>query len=266
LAYSRDCRWVSNVARVASATFRSLKRAARRAATLPCLTLLLQTAAHGQEIAPPAPRTVLFGSFDAGHSTFGTLGVKRTFRGSLDQSGPLGMASVGYGGTLERVWWRPEGPHMVRHAVQASALVGYQWVRDGLVVAGLAGPEFDGEDLSDRATPRVTKPQLGARLHGEIWAHPTGDTLLTTTVIAGTARTTHLWARASAGYALWKGVFLGPEASVYTTDTYREWRLGAHVTGLTLGQMSLRLSGGWRAEQETRREGAYVGLSAHMRM
>ena len=44
---------------------------------------------------------------------------------------------------------------------------------------------------------------------------------MTTTVIVGTARTAHLWGRASAGYALWDGVFLGPEVSVYTTDQPR---------------------------------------------
>lgn len=176
------------------------------------------------------------------------------------------MASIGYGGTVERVWQQPEGTRMTRHAVHASALVGYQWVRDGLVMAGLAGPEGDIEQLSDRTLPTGEKPHLGARLHGEIWAHPTANTLMTTTVIVGTARTPHLWARTSAGYALWDGVFLGPEASVYTTDTYREWRLGAHVTGLTFGGMSLRLSGGWRGEEDTRQEGAYVGLAAQIRM
>ena len=211
-------------------------------------------------------RTVLFGSLDAGRSTFGTLGVKRALGGSLDRSGPVGMASIGYGGTVERAWWQPEGTHVIRHAVHGSALLGYQWLRDGLVVAALAGPEVDGERSSDQSAPRDTKPQLGARLHGEIWAHPTANTLLTTTVIVGTARTAHLWGRASAGYAFWDGVFLGPEVSVYTTDTYREWRFGAHITGVTLGRFNLRLSGGWRGEEETGDRGAYVGLSAYIRM
>ena len=61
-------------------------------------------------------------------------------------------------------------------------------------------------------------------------------------------------------------MFFGPEASVYATDTYRESRVGAHVTGLTLGRFNLRLSGGWRGEEETGHQGGYVGLSAHIRM
>jgi hypothetical protein len=211
-------------------------------------------------------RTVLFGSLDGGDSTFGTVGVKRTFSGSLDRSGPVGMASVGYGRTVERAWWEPTETHLIRHAVLASAVVGYQWVRDGLVVAALAGPEVEGERLSRDAVPSMGEAHLGARLHGEIWANPTQNTLLTTTVIGGTARTPHLWARASAGYAFWNRVFVGPEVSVYATDTYRELRLGAHITGLTVGGVSLRVSAGWRGEEETRHQGAYVGLSGHIRM
>jgi hypothetical protein len=163
-------------------------------------------------------RTVLFGSLDGGDSTFGTVGVKRTLSGPLDRSGPVGMASLGYGRTVERARGDASEAHLIRHAVQASAVIGYQWVSDGLVVAGLAGPEVEGERLSRDAMASLGEGHLGARLHGEIWAHPTQNTLWTTTVIGGTARTPHLWARASAGYAFWEGVFIGPEASVYATE------------------------------------------------
>ena len=241
----------------------------KRAALIAALLILrvLPTEASDQSSTPQEPRTVVFGSVDGGHSTFATLGSKRALKGSLDRSGPVGMASLGYGGTVEEDDAAPgTGARMIRHAVHASALLGYQWVRDGLVIAAFAGPEIDAEQLSDNALPSVAEPHLGARLHGEIWAHPTTGTLLTTTLIVGTARTAHLWGRASAGYDLWKGIFIGPEASVYATDTYREWRLGAHVTGVTLGRFNLRLSGGWRTEEETGHNGAYVGMSAHIRM
>ena len=245
-----------------------MKRAALCVAPLIYVAPCCATEADDRTSARPADfRTVIFGSLDAGHSGFASFGVKRALRGSLDETGPVGMAHLGYGGMGERAWDHPGAPRVIRHAVHASALIGYQWVRDGLVVAAFAGPEIEGEQLSRRALPRLDdEPHLGTRLHGEIWAHPSANTLLTATAIVGTARTPHLWGRASAGHALWDGVFLGPEASVYTTDTYREWRLGAHLTGLTLGRFNLRLSGGWRTEEETHHNGAYFGLSAHIRM
>ncbi len=209
----------------------------------------------------------MFGSLDAGHSGFGTIGLKRTLAGPLDRSGPLAMASLGYGRTVERAWSQPEAPLFTRNAAHGSALLGYQWAGDGLVLAALAGPEAEGERTSHSIAGRgETDAHFGVRLHGEIWAHPTANTLLTTTMIVGTARTAHLWARASAGYAVWEGVFLGPEVSVFTTDTYREWRLGAHLTGLSVGRVSLRLSAGWRGEEDADRNGGYVGVAGHVRM
>jgi hypothetical protein len=102
-------------------------------------------------------------------------------------------------------------------------------------------------------------------VHGEIWMHPTDDTLVTGTAIAGTARG-HLWARSSAGYKVWRDVFVGPEASLYRTDGYREWRVGAHATGLQLGRFTFRLSTGWRREESSPKGGAYGGLSVHVKM
>jgi hypothetical protein len=167
-----------------------VSRAALYAAPAMFFALPSLAQADDQEASGAADlRTVLFGSLDAGHSTFGTVGVKRTLLGSLDRSGPLGMASLGYGGTAERAWSEAGETRLRRHALQASALLGYQWVSDGIVIAALAGPEIEGEHVSRRVMPDVSDAHFGLRLHGEIWAHPTTHTLLTTTVIVGTART-----------------------------------------------------------------------------
>jgi len=61
-----------------------------------------QLGARADESASPDPadlRTVLFGSLDAGHSGFGSVGVKRTLGGPLDRSGLVVMAGFGYGRT-----------------------------------------------------------------------------------------------------------------------------------------------------------------------
>ena len=75
-------------------TFRSLKGAALLA-VLP-ISLALPSKAEESDATRSADdlRTVLFGSLDGGDSTFATVGVKRTFSGSLDRSGSVGMASV----------------------------------------------------------------------------------------------------------------------------------------------------------------------------
>lgn len=200
--------------------------------------------------------TVLFASLDGMRPGYANAGFKRTLEGSLDQSGPVTLLSAGYG--RERVTGRAD----FRHKVAASALLGYQWLLPSVTMSGFIGPEFDYE-RENTSAGRVSRPLAGIRVQGEVWAHPTAATLFTTTVIAGTARG-HLWSRASAGYAVWQGIFVGPEISHYRTDDFREWRLGAHATGFTLGRLTLRLSGGVARFEE--RTGGYVGLTGHMRM
>jgi hypothetical protein len=122
----------------------------RAALCAACIALSAGAEADDRSSANEADlRTVLFGSLDGERSSFATVGVKRTLQGTLDQSGAVGMASLGYGRTVERAWWHPDDLRVTRHAVHASALIGYQWIRDGLVVAALAGPEVEGERLSD---------------------------------------------------------------------------------------------------------------------
>ena len=68
-----------------------------------------------------------------------------------------------------------------------------------------------------------------------------------------------------AAYAFWPGVFVGPEASLYLREDYREWRLGAHVTGLKWRSLNLRISAGYRRDSDDR-GGAYFGLTGYVRM
>ena len=50
------------------------------------------------------------------------------------------------------------------------------------------------------------------------------------------------------------------------TETDREWRVGAHVTGLQLGGFTFGLSGGWRGEEDSPHRGAYINVSGYIRM
>ena len=135
-----------------------------------------------------------------------------------------------------------------------------------MFLAGLVGPEFEEQQPTIKgAVARWSLPRFGLRLHGELWSHPTDDTLLAATLVAGTARS-HLWGRTAFGYRVWNNVFVGPEASVSMTETYREWRLGAHITGLQLGRFTFGFSGGWRREEDSRHRGLYLNLSGYIRL
>jgi hypothetical protein len=220
--------------------------------------------AEDSKVAAP-PRTVLFASIDAGSSGFLTLGGKRTLVGTLDESGPVALASVGAGGSPEQMGLPGVGDTPFRPTLQASGLLGYQWALGRTFLSLFAGPELDRDRFASTGGLAREATRIGARVHGEIWMHPTDETLLTGTAIAGSARG-HLWARASGGYKVWRDVFIGPEATLYRTETYREWRIGAHATGLQLGRFTLRLSTGWRVDETSARGGAYGAVSVHVKM
>ena len=238
----------------------------KAAAVVTALALAATSPAAADERTVPAPkRTVLFSSADAGSSGFLTVGVKRTLTGSLDESGPVALASIGAGGSPERMGLPGLGDAAFRPAVQASALAGYQWALGRTFLSLFAGPELDRDRFPSAGGPAREATRIGARVHGEIWMHPTDDTLVTGTAIAGSARG-HLWARASTGYKVWRDVFVGPEASLYRTDGYREWRVGAHATGVQFRRFTFRLSTGWRREESSPKGGPYGGLSVHVKM
>ncbi|TNC16486.1 cellulose biosynthesis protein BcsS [Methylobacterium terricola] len=222
-------------------------------------------------------RTVLFGSLDAGRSTFVSAGGKFAPDG-YGRDGLAALATFGYGLRTERDWWGdPRGqaggapPRVLRHTVQGGAVAGWQWVRDWGIAALFAGPEIAFEVLDSPATRRLPAPRIGARVQGELWARPTEATLLTATLIAGTARGS-AWGRVAWGVRLPAPVlgdgYVGPEAALYADRTgYRKWSLGLHATDLALpfegvAPVRLRVSAGWAYEEQIRRPGVYGALSA----
>lgn len=235
------------------------------AAALAVLAPVLAVAeeALAQDPAPERSRTVVFGGVDWGRSGFAAVGAKRSLVGPLDQDGPALLGSLGYGGEFERPG-PPGTPSALRHTILAGALAGYQWMLPWGAVGAFAGPEVATEVFREwGGLDRRARTRIGARAQGEVWAHPTPDTLLTTTVVLGSARRS-AWGRLAVGYRLWGKVFVGPEVAAYATDTYRKEQIGVHVTGVEFGGLSLRLSGGVQRERDERRIGPYIGLSGHL--
>ncbi|MFD0936241.1 cellulose biosynthesis protein BcsS [Methylobacterium trifolii] len=220
-----------------------------------CATLADAAPAGASEID-----LLLFGSLDAGAASFLTTGAKVAFEG-LDRPGFVVLASAGGGRRSESVACgcaRSVG--VARYTAVGAALVGYQWFLDWGVVAAYAGPEGSIEALTDGRTAAVLPARYGLRLHGEVWARPTAETLVQATAILGSARE-DAWGRIAWGVRAWDTYF-GPEVSLYTDRTgYRKWNLGLHATDFAFGRYSFRVSGGVQVESSTRGASPYVALS-----
>lgn len=205
---------------------------------------------------------VLFGSLDAGAATFLSAGAK-VAPGGATRDGFVLLAGVGAGHRRERgvcVCARsPVMSSLSRSTALGAAVVGYQWFHDWGVAALFAGPEGSVEVLSGSAGSLALPPRWGLRLHGEIWARPSDETLLQATAILGSSRE-DAWGRLAWGYRVW-GAYLGPEAGLYADRTaYRKWNFGLHATDFALGTFSFRASAGIQFETG-QQPGPYLALA-----
>lgn len=204
-----------------------------------------------------AVHAVIFESLDVGPSVFTTTGFKAA-PGGIDREGFAILGAVGSGLRFERGPVKVTGrvPTVLRMTVAGSVLAGYQHFADWGVVSLFAGPEASFESLSTRPLPM----RYGLRIQGELWARPSENTLLTVTLIAGSARS-DLYARSSLGYRIF-GCYLGPEIAHYVDRTgYRRWNLGLHATDFAIGPISLRAAVGYQYEAETTRAAPYLSLA-----
>lgn len=207
-------------------------------------------------------RTILFGSLDAGPSTFFNSGAKVALD-DVNREGFVALVSAGGGVRRERapVAQGFTVPTLVRTTLLGSALAGYQFFAEWGVVSLFAGPEASIEALAGNGEFRTLPARFGLRAQGELWARPSENTLTTATLVLGSARW-DLYARVSAGYRLW-GAYLGPEATTYGDRTgYRKLSLGLHATDFAFGAVSFRVSGGALYESQTGRIGPYVAFAA----
>ena len=218
---------------------------------------------HAQASTPRSEYDLLlFGSLDAGAATFLSAGAKLA-PGRLDRQGFALLASIGTGHRREAApcgCAHPITLRLSRYTATAAALVGYQWFFDWGVVGAFAGPEGSVEALTDGSQVAGLPARYGLRVQGEIWARPTGETLVQATAILGSARE-DAWGRIAWGYRLWD-TYLGPEASLYLDRLgYRKWSLGVHATDFALGTYSLRVSAGIQGESDAGSVAPHLALA-----
>lgn len=134
------------------------------------------------------------------------IGAKLSLTGDIDRAGALVMLTAGTHG--------------------AAIMGGWQAKFGETLLVGLAGPEAS---IGGR---------VGARLHGELWAHPAPSTTAALVVSCGTAER-HCWSRMRVGLPVF-GLSLGPEVVVANDRA----GLGIAVTGARILGMDVEIAAG----------------------
>lgn len=123
---------------------------------------------------------------------------------------------------------------------------------------------FAGLDLQDhRLAPddplnHMQGTHLGLRIGGEYWSEPSADWMLNAAATLSTIGTSY-WTRAALGWRLHEAFWIGPEIQALGNSTYRQFRLGAHVTGFKTGALEWSAAIGFMSDSDDR-AGSYGRL------
>jgi hypothetical protein len=139
--------------------------------------------------------------------------------------------------------------------IMGAALPGWRWYREGLEVTVFAGVDVqDHRFLPDDTGNRLRGTHVGVRGGFDAWYEPLHDGMVTASASLSTVGSSY-WTRAAAGWRLF-GVWAGPEFLAGGDDTYRQLRIGGHITSFRLSSYEFSLGAGWATDTD-RRSGAY---------
>jgi hypothetical protein len=189
------------------------------------------------------------------NGAFSHAGFLWSYQG-LDADGPVfklllngGLYRYGSGGT-----------DVTGRQLMAAALPGWHWRREGFELTVFAGLDVQDHRFSpDDPGNRLRGTHGGARGGFDVWYEPFRDGMVTASASLSTVGSGY-WTRAAAGWRVF-GMWLGPELHACGDDTYRQFRVGAHVTSLHFLGYEWSAGAGWVTDTD-RRDGVYgrVGL------
>ena len=222
------------------------------------MKLWLATAPAAAEVVSPRVTTFLGieGAFDGGHFS---AGVDATIGSHVDGRGFALRATAGTG--LSQFRADPLLPGRIVEVTQTARLL-LGWRESGSW--GVATLFIGGALESRRLVPALlwdtqTGTRFGPAIALDAWLKPMERVAVhvfadyTTAYHAGTLRV-------APGYDIGDGLFVGPEGTLSFHHGTLRTRLGLHVTGLRLGTLGLRFSGGW-AMDRAGRAGPYGAMS-----
>lgn len=146
----------------------------------------------------------------------------------------------------------------------ASVMPGYRFTRRGLTVTAFAGPEWQNHRLvPDDPANRARGRQFGLRAAVELWCEPTATTMVSADATLSTIATSYA-VRLAAGWRVFDWFYVGPEGRIYGGGSYRQMRVGLHVTGVTFGSWDWQGSAGYGFDSDDQ-HGAYAQVGMTVR-
>jgi hypothetical protein len=207
-----------------------------------CVAMMIATAT-GIPIVPvgPAaadrafPRLLLFSGTDIWRSgNFSHSGVYWAPRG-LDRDGFLIKASLA-GGAYHYRSGALANTRVFGRALGLQILPGWRFSRGPLEVKTFAGPDLRDHRLTpDDPSAGLRGRRIGLQAAAEAWYQLNDTSMLAADGAISTIDAIR-HARLAYGWKLFERFYAGPEIAGYASGSYRQFRLGLHVTALRTGR------------------------------
>lgn len=139
----------------------------------------------------------------------------------------------------------------------AQFLPGWRFIRGKSELKLFAGLDVQDHRLSpDDPSSSLRGTDTGLRVAADFWTEPTMRTMIALDGSVSTIVDSYN-ARAAYGWKLLNRFYFGSEVQTFASDGYRQWRVGAHLTGFRTRTIEWSLAGGF-AEDSDRRTGGYL--------
>jgi hypothetical protein len=147
----------------------------------------------------------------------------------------------------------------------AAVMPGWRFVRGKFIAVIYGGLDVQNHRLSpDDPSAGLRGGYAGLRTNVELWYEPTPSTMIAADGSISTIGASYN-ARAAFGWRLFNRYYLGPEVHGFAAgDNYRQFRVGAHVTGLKTEWFEWSAGLGWATDSDAR-DGLYGKLGLLMR-
>jgi len=146
---------------------------------------------------------------------------------------------------------------------EGDALIGYSFQGNNYAINLLAGANAQNYMLS-RPEPenKVQGTAFGVKVHGDAWVNPTPQILTYADAEYSTAfKTYHVKLKVGRdilnGNDAEKAIFIGPEVVAFGDARFDQWRIGAHITQMKFGKVTVDVSAGF-AHDSSVGKGAYT--------
>ncbi len=143
---------------------------------------------------------------------------------------------------------------------RASILPGWRFKRGNLEVKAFAGLDFERDNFSPIPTigPSYAS-HFGARTAFDVWWEAS-PTMMISAAAAMTTIANGYSARAAAGWRAFDASWIGPEISTSADLFSRQYRVGAHITGLKTAALEWSFAAGY-VQDSFHRSGTYARVS-----